>query len=124
MGATTVLKLDAKTRVIVIADRQERDPYQFDLFTDNKDSWMADVVRLAQKIPTPFYFSELRMLVAHEPPDSKWWGCVAKKLLATGFCMTNTWRRSPRESRKGGKDFQWTKKPTAWREVLAENSGQ
>lgn len=105
------LKLDGRTSMRVIVARVESDPRQMDLFEDQSEAWANDMIRFALKMPSPFFFSELRLHAAHEPPHASWWGALTRKLKKAGFIQTGTFRRSPRESRKGGVDFQWQRKP-------------
>lgn len=107
MSTTAVLKMDGGTSVRVIVTRTDKNPQQLDLFEDTQTEWAADMVQMAKAMPSPFFFSELRMLAAHEPPHASLWGALTKTLRKAGFTQTGTFRRSPRESRRGGVDFQW-----------------
>ncbi|CAK0775259.1 hypothetical protein CCP3SC15_5120001 [Gammaproteobacteria bacterium] len=107
MQQATTLQLNKGTRLQVVVSRIESNPLQTDLFESHQEAWTQEMLNVALKMPTPFFFSELRMLAAHEPPHGAWWGILSRRLKRHGIIQTATFRRSPRQSRKRGYDFQY-----------------
>lgn len=111
MSATTTsttIKLGKNTNVHIVVDRREENPYQMDMFADYKENWCREMVELALRMPHRFYFSELRYMAAHEPPNANWWGStLVQRMKKFGFRQTGNYRRHTRQSRKGGIDMEW-----------------
>lgn len=106
----TSIKLDRGTTIRVLVQRREENPYQMDAFADYKENWARECLAVALKMPSRFYFSELRMMLAHEPPNPNWFGSVLiQRMKKAGFRMTGNFRRHTRESRNGGCDFEWSR---------------
>jgi hypothetical protein len=109
---TTVssIRLGKSTTVRVIVDRQERDPMQMELFLPAKEMWVREMMHVAMQMPSRFWFSELRMMAAHEPDNVNYWGSVlVPRMKKAGFKQTGNFRRHTRESRNGGVEFEWSR---------------
>lgn len=105
----TTIQIDKRTSVIALLKRLEIDDNQLDLFSDYKTIWMDSAQSLALKLATPFFFSDLRAIIKYEPPHCNWWGALTHKLKKLGFRQTGRYRKSPKQSRKGGLDAEWTR---------------
>ncbi len=106
--AVSRTRLSNNCHVLTLVKRQVSDPNQLDLFAgDYSKQWIEQALHVAHKLPSTFWFSQLRSLVEVAPSDVNMWGALARALLKAGYKQTGRYRKSPIMSRRSGDDKEY-----------------
>jgi|LSQX01.3.fsa_nt_gb Tol biopolymer transport system component len=104
----TNISIGDNQRILTILKKREKNPLQLSLFDSDADSaWYQYAITEAQKLKSPFWFSDLRRLLRYGPRHENIWGQLAKKMKKVGYKQTGRYRPSETGSRRGGLEAQW-----------------